>query len=223
MRWRLVIAVLLAWLAGGMQATLAQESCAWLSFQAPVVNPQDARDVCTGAQRASQFFAFVGLQLGQPVHVQISDELPLGSARSAAGEYLPQKQQVHLLTYQAFQTFGHWFHTPISREVYRSLATHEVAHAITDAAFTFPQPSVHAREYLAYVALFATMPKALREQVLQALPGPPPGDEARLSLMVYLMDPMFFGVQSYRHYQQLLPGERPGFLQAVFDGKVFVD
>mgnify|MGYP003339807424 CR=1 FL=1 len=99
--------------------------------------------------------------------------------------------------------FETWFNTPINRETYISLAAHEITHAITDSHFKINKPNVHAREYLAYVTLFATMPSELRKRMLNAMPGSTPEDDARLSLMVYLMDPMFFGAKSYRHFMSL--------------------
>jgi len=41
--------------------------------------------------------------------------------------------------------------------------------------------------------------------------------------MVYLMDPMFFGAQSYRHYLNMNPVQRKAFFLAVLDGKALAE
>ena len=159
----------------------------------------------------------------EPVHLEVRDRLPPNSSATAAGIFLAEKGQVFMLSYSAFRKFGHWFKTPISRGLYQSLAAHEIAHAITSAHFQRDKPSVHAREYFAYVALFATMPESLRERILKTLPGQTFDDESRLSLMVYLMDPMFFGAQSYHHYLNMNPVQRKAFFLAVLDGKALAE
>ena len=128
-----------------------------------------------------------------------------------------------MLSYSAFRKFGHWFNTPISRDLYQSLVAHEIAHSITNAYFQQDKPSVRAREYFAYVALFATMAPSLRERILKTIPGQTYDDESRLSLMVYMMDPMFFGAQSYRHYLNMNQVQRKAFFLAVLYGKAMAD
>ena len=198
-------------------------ACELEKIQLIVADERDAADVCLGAAQALAFFAGHGLNLHETVKLEVMKKLPKGISSSAAGVYLAESNQIYMLSYGAFRKFGNWFNTPISREVYQSLAAHELAHAITNAHFRFTQPSVHAREYLAYVGLFATMAPALRERILKALPGQTYEDDSRLSLMVYLMDPMFFGAQSYRHYLNLKQDQRDAYISAVLAGRTLTD
>lgn len=103
------------------------------------------------------------------------------------------------------------------------MAAHEVAHAITEEHFQIHQASVHARGYMTFVALFYAMSDSLREQMLKVLPGQVLIDESRLSRLVYLMDPMYFGAQSYRHFIKLSTHERQAFVQANLTGWVLAD
>lgn len=221
MRWQALFIGVLIFFCGWITPTLAQPPCSIQGVDIVAANPDDASDICEGASRALWFLDEHGLALLEPVHVVVDDALMRKQSGSAAGVYLRESRQVQMLSYAGFLQFETWFNTPINRETYISLAAHEITHAITDSHFKINKPNVHAREYLAYVTLFATMPSELRKRMLNAMPGSTPEDEARLSLMVYLMDPMFFGAQSYRHFMSLNHAAQVRFLEAVLAGKVF--
>lgn len=223
MQWQAFLSAMIAVWALGHSPVQALPPCTAPNLQIVATSEDDAKAVCEGASRALWFLDEHGLNLREPVLVIVDHKLPESQSGSAAGVYLSASRQIHMLSFNAFQAFETWFHTPISRETYISLAAHEISHAITDSHFRVDKPSVHAREYLAYVTLFATMPTALREQMLLALPGSTPQDEVRLSLMVYLMDPMFFAAQSYRHFMSLSHPAQLNFLHAVLSGRVFAD
>lgn len=223
MRWQVFLGGAGALLGLWSASVLAQPVCSFKNLQVVAASQLDATAVCEGASRALWFLDEHGLSLKEPVVLHVSPVLPKKHPKTAAGVYLSESRQIHMLSFSAFQKFENWFKTPINRETYIGLATHEVAHAITDSHFKVDKPSVHAREYLAYVTLFATVPTRQREQMLLALPGQTPEDEARLSLMVYLMDPMFFGAQAYRHFMSLSHPAQIAFLDAVLSGKVFAD
>lgn len=199
----------------------AEAGCLIENLRMIVSNGRDAADVCAGARRALAFFAGHGLWLREPVTLEVVAQLPPSMPPSAAGVYLAGQRRIHVLSFSAFRKFGTWFKLPIDRDIYQSLAAHEVAHAITEANFQIGRPSIHAREYLAYVALFATMTPALRERILRAIPGKGFEDEERISFIIYMFDPMFFGAQSYRHY--LRPGNGGAFLRAVLAGAALRD
>ena len=222
-RWQARLIAFLACLAHAGLTLAVTPACTMDKMQLIVPDARDAEDVCLGAARAVTFFAEHGLAMKEPVLLEVRDRLPANSSATAAGIFLAEKREVFMLSYSAFRKFGNWFNTPISRDLYQSLAAHEIAHAITSAHFQRDKPSVHAREYFAYVALFATMPASLRERILKTLPGQTYDDESRLSLMVYLMDPMFFGAQSYRHYLNMNQDQRKAFFLAVLDGKALAE
>lgn len=178
-------------------------------------------DVCAGARRALAFFVEHGLGLGEPVTLEVVAQLPAPAPSSAAGIFLAGNRHIYMLSFNAFRKFGTWFKLPIDRDLYQSLATHEVAHAITDANFQMPKPGIHAKGYLAYVALFATMTSTLRDRILRSISGQGFEDEDRISFIVYMFDPMFFGAQSYRHY--LRPENGGAFLRSVLAGTALRD
>jgi hypothetical protein len=184
-------------------------------------NQRDMVDVCAGVGRALDFFAAHGLELRDGVTLEITPKLPPWVPTTAAGVYLAQDRKIFMLPYAEFRKFKTWFKIPINRDIYQSLAAHEMAHAITEANFQMVRPSIHAREYLAYVALFSTMTPSLRERTLHAIPGKGFEDEDRISFIIYMFDPMYFGAQAYRHYLNL--HDRTSFLRSILAGKALME
>lgn len=179
----------------------------------------DAASACEGARDAIRFFESHSFKLPGMVAIEIRDSLPREAGPSAAGCFLEQDNQVLLVPYSALRGSRTWFNVTVDRTLYRSLAAHEVAHALAACNFAAPNPSIQAKEYVAYVAMFATMEPALRERVLKANQEPAFDNAERLTALLYMFDPMRFGVQAYRHFL----GAGPQFLEAVFAGKALAD
>jgi hypothetical protein len=109
-----------------------------------------------------------------------------------------------------------WFGVPVDRSMYHSLVTHEVAHAVASCNFKISKPTIHANEYIAYVAMFAMMNPVLRVRILDANPGVGFDSEWEINEIIYLFDPMRFGVDAYGHYLQR--GNGDAFLLKVLSG-----
>jgi hypothetical protein len=181
----------------------------------------DFSDACSGARNAVSFFADLGLPPTEPLVLEIVSEMPEDAGPTAVGCYLKRRGRVLMLPYREFRQRTTWFNLPISRDVYRSVAAHETAHALAACNFSVPTPTLQAHEYVAYVVMFATMTPALRERILKALPGDGFETEAQINAIVYMFDPMQFGVEAYRHY--LRPENGRTFLFAVLAGKALTD
>lgn len=126
-----------------------------------------------------------------------------------------------MLPYTEFRKQKTWFSVPIDRDLYRSFAAHETAHAVVASCFAIPRPTIQAKEYVAYVAMFATMSASLRARVLRAFPGNGFASEDQITAIFYMFDPMRFGAESYRHYMKSENGAT--FLQSVLAGKVLAE
>jgi len=183
--------------------------------------PADRSDICAGAAAARRFLQAQGLVVEPAFTVSVRDRLPDEVSRTSAGCYFEDRQQAHLLSYAAFRRQRTWFGVKISRGLYRALAAHESAHAVAGCNFAIRRPAIQAREYIAYVTMFATMPAALRAQVLRAQPGTGFADENAINAITYLFEPMLFGAEAYRHYVRLDDG--PAFLKDIVAGKVLVE
>lgn len=147
--------------------------------------------------------------------------LPPEASPSAAGCYLHAENRAVVLAYSAFTKYGTWFDVAIDRSLYRSLVAHEVAHSIAAANFSMPSAAIQAHEYLAYVTMFATMAPAQRERVLAQYPLAGFEDDEKMSAMIYLFDPMRFGVRAYRHFLERTNGRE--YLHSVLAGNALTE
>lgn len=189
-------------------------------------HPADVKRVCAGANDAIDFWTAQGFLPAHRVLIVIAQKLPFAGTATTGGLYLGSPddcrrdatQVVHLLSYSEFKKFKDWFHIPIESALYRSLAAHEVAHAISDCNFKFARPTIQAKEYMAYVTMFASMAPEVRAHILRKSPGSGYDGDWQMGTAIYMADPMRFGVQAYRHYLKPVNGRR--YLQAILAGKV---
>lgn len=214
--FRVGCAVWLVALHGGAASAAGQASCDLPGVRIVAASAQDAADACQGARQAIKFFADEGLRTDTPIEIHVQNEFPPEVSPSAAGCFYEREGKVLLRPYARFRANKTWFKVPVSRSLYRSLATHEVAHALAACNFGVSKPSIQAREYVAYVVMFRTMEPALRARILKALPGVAP-DTERITELLFVFDPMRFGVQAYRHH--VLAQNGLGFLRAILAGK----
>lgn len=177
----------------------------------------DAETVCEGAARALAFMAGLGLHLDRATQIEVVDRLPENLGREPAGCFIRGSARILVQSYAAFEARRFWFGLPVDRELHRSVAVHETAHAIVGchASPTLPGP---AHEYVAYVVMFATMDPPIRARVLEKFPGSGFEDIARINPITYYFDPMQFGADAWRDY--LTRPDGAAWLRAILDGKV---
>lgn len=177
----------------------------------------DATQACDGATAALAFLAMAGTTAAPPIVIEVAARLPAGVSATAIAAYSRRTGRITVLQYDRFLRLGEWFKVPIQRDLYRSLFAHEVAHA---AAMALSGPAgldTGAHEYIAYVAMFATMTPALRERVLARFDEPGFSYDQQINSMVYAFDPEQFGVDAWRHFAELR--DRTAFLRRVLDGQ----
>lgn len=205
----------------GVHAAMASEaldpvSCDIDGVTVQASRAEDAADACRGAGDAIDFFRANRLETAITVRIHVRDVLPPEAGRNAAGCFLDRDGMVVMRPYAQFREYGTWFNVGIDRRMYRSLAAHEVAHALAAANYTMAEPGIQAKEYIAYVTMFATMDAKLRARILAANAHARPAGAGGLTALLYMFDPMRFGVASYRHYLELDDG--PVYLGAVLAG-----
>ena len=126
-----------------------------------------------------------------------------------------------MLSFPEFEKRQVWVGGRESYLLYLSLVTHEVAHAVANCNFTIPEPTYHAEEYVAYVAMFATMNPALRAHLLKGISPAGFDREFGFNEITYSLDPMRFGVEAYRHYLKKEHGD--DFILQVLSGRALTN
>ncbi len=222
------------WVAGAMavavptlhaeaprQSATTAVSCALPMVRISAAQPRDAADACVGASAAIDFLASHGTATSEPIEIAVVERLPAVAGTTAAGCFIASERRVYLLTYEGFRTNRTWFGMPIDRHLYRSLAAHEVAHALASCGRPGGRRTIQATEYVAYVTMFATMHDGRRARALANLPGQGFSDASRITPVFYMFDPARFGAEAYRHY--LRPTNGAGFLRAVLAGEALAE
>jgi hypothetical protein len=213
-----LLALALASAGAAPPATPERSICDGTEIAVVGATAADFKDVCHGVLAARKFLMAMGLPGEPALTLEVTAQLPDAVGPGAAGCFMQESRRAYVLPYAHFQKRRTWFGVPITRALYRSLASHETAHAIAACHFTAREPSIQAKEYVAYVTMFSTMPPDLRAKALRAMPGTGFSAIERVSSFVYLFDPMQFGANAYRHF---LSVDNPSALLAdVMSGKV---
>lgn len=227
MRPRLITAFLLALsVAGPADAAgappAALRPCPSLpSVQVSATDPRDEEVACEGAAAAVRFFETRALKTFDRIELHLRTALPQAAGPRAAGCWLAAERRVVILEGAALRRARTWFGVPIDARMHRSVAAHEVAHALAGCNFAAPHPPLHAQEYVAYVVTFVTMDPALRDRVLSANPGDGFATVSKIGELLHAFDPQRFGVESYRHYAK--PAHGDAFLRKVLAGEALAD
>ena len=180
-----------------------------------------ARIACEGASDALRFLEAQGFAVDGEVCIDLMPQVPPAAGNHALGCYLEPERRVLVLAFPEFAKLGTWMNLPADAALYRSLVSHEVAHAVGDCNFKVAAPSIQAKEYIAYVTMLATMAPALRERLLSQFPGEGFAGDWQMSTTIYLLDPLRFGAQAYRHF--LKPANGRDYLHAILAGKVMIE
>lgn len=216
-RVALALAVLQAFLVFARPAHSEAVDCEGHNIAVHARSPRDARLACAGAIDALRFFRSLGLRVKAPVTLRIVGSFPKGVDSSACGYYSYKDRCAYLLSFAELEKRGTPFDLPVDATLYRSMATHEVAHVIAARNFAIPRPPIMAKEYIAYVAMFAAMPEVYRRRLFSKFPVRAFDDEADISTMHYLMNPTQFGVRAYKHFMKPMNG--PAFIRRVLAGR----
>lgn len=192
--------------------------CASMKASIRSRNPEDAQSMCAGADAAIQFFRTHGVSLDEPVSIDLVEELPPVITRLAVGCFSRPERRSYVLSYEKFAARKYWLGLQVNRRLYETVASHEVAHAIASCVAASTQLTTEATEYLAFVSMFETMDPPAASEVLSAYPGQVFESFWEINELVYGLNPIRFGVMSYRHY--LAQSERSAFIRDVFSGVV---
>ena len=208
-------------LADGGSARAREVRCDAQNVLVRSPTPADAKVACEGARDAIGFLAAQRFDVVNDISIDLVPKLPDVARTTTAGCYLESERRVVILSFSEFKKFKTWFNVPIDVSLYRSLVAHEVAHALGACNFKIGAPSIQAKEYIAYVTMLATMAPMQRERVLSQFPGQGFEGDWQMNTTTYLLDPMRFGVEAYRHF--LKPANGRDYLHAILAGKVMFE
>lgn len=181
-------------------------------------SPDEAEIACDGARAVFAFFAPLDLRPVPGLTIELSTALPAGAPSDAVACFVIPQRRIIVLRFEPFSWHRSWFGLAADRRLYRAVIGHEVAHAIAACHAGEARLSHAAQEYVAYVAMIATMPEDHRRELLALHPGSGFDDVAAINEFVHGFNPARFAAESYRHWMRQ-PDPR-AYLRRVIDGGV---
>jgi hypothetical protein len=198
-------------------SAIAETPCAGVPIAVQGGNADESEIACDGARAAFAFFAPLELRRAPALTIELIAALPPDSPSDAVGAYVIPSRRILVLRYESFIGYRGWFGLVADKRLYRALIAHEVAHAIASSHAGEARLNFVAQEYLAYVAMIATMPENHRRELLALHPGTGFDDPKQINEFVYGFSPGHFAVESYRHWRR--QPDPAAFLRRVLDGR----
>lgn len=212
-----------ALLAAVVFAAAANEPirCPAAQVTVTATDPADIDTACSGAAAALTFFAARGIAPTRPFDISIVEVMPpIVAEAPSVGCYIRSEDRIYVLAFERCRNLRLAHDIPIDRALHRGLVAHEVAHRIV-ADYVAPRRlGTIAHEYIAYVVMYSSLPAPEREHLLSYTPGSGFEAEAEINLTIYLLDPVLFGAQAYRHFIARQDG--PAFLARILAGQALV-
>ena len=182
-------------------------------------DPLIASSVCATVERTSKFLGKCGLSVATPVHVSVSDELPL-VGKGCLGLFECEQQQIWLRTPAGMAEVRHEignFNGLDDQVVFESIVAHEWAHAAFEQTACQSALCVDNHEYVANVAQMWSLPESLRDQLVAEFPVKAPVDTHRLNAFVAALAPDRFAAIAWQHFSE--EGNGCDFVADLIEGR----
>lgn len=170
---------------------------------------ESVQDGCEAVKSAARFFESSGLSLPSDVRITIVDGQPTPLLEvHETGNYDSRQKAIRILAYQAAVKATEINEPGLgriaSRVHWRSYIAHELTHAAVHAGCDNTCPSRAIHEYVAAVAQLASLPQQKRSELLETYHDLDPFQQlSEITEIYYAINPHYFAVKSYKHYQQL--------------------
>lgn len=168
----------------------------------------DLHDGCEAVKSAAVFFAIAGLSMPIGVSIRLIDgtSTPL-LASHEMGNYDAGDNSIRVLAYRVAlrqsRRAAPGLGRIASRDQWRSYIVHELAHAAIHLECGKSCPSRALHEYVAAIAQLSSLPKGVLADLLRHYPDLEAFSRlTEITETYYAINPQFFAVKSYKHYQQ---------------------
>jgi len=209
MAGRLALALLL--LALTLTAAAESRHCPQIDAIVDAADGTDFEMVCRVARKTADFMDAHGFEVDQQLNITICERIPTHSRPPEFGHFDTRGDSIVVLSYPACMkaTEGRLiFGQKMNLALHYSFIAHEIAHAIANRNFRSGRPSVAAHEYIAYSVQLATMPKHLRQGILDRVLVGAFCREEEISELYLNLNPEYFAVKSYLHFVKPENGAR---------------
>lgn len=172
-----------------------------IKMQTLVNEPVD--HVCAASEKALRFLSRYGLQLLEPITIEIIDEGINSGGYIAFGSYDRQLDLIRIMSYSAIlkNSSPQMYDQPFDMEHYLGAIAHEVAHAVyhQNSKKVVDQLTNATQEYLAHATQLGVLSAERRLQIIESskVGSWESGDSISDTYMA--LNPTGFAVKSYLH------------------------
>jgi hypothetical protein len=158
------------------------------------------------------------MELPKGLTLLLTDRFPGNDDRHTIGQYDARSNRIRLLPYEQALRLSRKdpppLGLPMSPDLWRSYAVHELAHAAAEKSFAPGVEKFTASEYIAAVAQLSSLPGKTRENIFRHFPNLSGFEKAsEITALYYFFAPGKFAVKAYLHYSRRENG--PLFLRRL--------
>lgn len=164
---------------------------------------EDGELACQAVGKALAFMRGQGFRVDARFTIELVDRPLSLHGTEVTGTYDSRSFHIEVPSFSQAQRMAQRhppFRMRMCHEMWQSFVAHEVAHAVAQANFRVAKPSLEAHEYIAYVVELATLPVALRQQLLALFGNPAFQNEREINRIFLQLDPEVFAVKAYGHF-----------------------
>lgn len=180
-------------------------------------SPEEKAWACAALSHSTRFLKRIGLAFPDNLVIMLVDgHRSQTLSKDEIGRFNARSNIIQIRSYQAFHSLAQplALDLPKSLETWQSYIVHEVSHAAVHAGCDETCPSRAMHEYVAAVAQIDALPGQLRASLLERYRGLPAfGALSEISYLYYEMNPGYFAVKAYKHFQNLTDPQ--GFVRDV--------
>ncbi|NMT63592.1 DUF6639 family protein [Marinobacter orientalis] len=198
-----LLLVALLWLVNAPGYSATRVACPVPGVTVFSDQAEDGELACQAVGKTLEFMGSQGFLVNTVFTIDVVDRPLSLHGTEVKGTYDSRSFHIEVPNFSQAQLMAHRhppFRMSMCHTMWQSFVAHEVAHAVAQANFQVPKPSLEAHEYIAYVVQLATLPEALREQLLEAFDNPAFRHERQISRIFLQLAPEIFAVKAYRHY-----------------------
>lgn len=198
-----LLLVTLLWLVTAPGYTATRVGCPVPGVTVFSDRAEDGELACQAVGKALAFMRDQGFRTDAEFTVDLVDRPLRLHGTEVTGTYDSRSYHIEVPSFSQAQLMAQRhppFRVPMCQAMWQSFVAHEVAHAVAQASFRMPTPSLEAHEYIAYVVQLATLPEAIRQQLLEAFDNQAFQHERQINQIFLHLDPEVFAVKAYRHY-----------------------
>ncbi|MBS0123860.1 DUF6639 family protein [Thetidibacter halocola] len=206
--------------ASAAAQSVSEGSCGIGNMMVAAPSASDLSDACVAVHAALPVLTSLGLELRQPVRIEVTQTLDLAPGICVAF-YSSSERKVQLLPTDCLAEQpgrAKAFPEMTADLLFQSLIVHELTHALVEQGLAGRFLPRVAHEYLAYAIQLLALPETERSRILAKADISGPIDLAEVSEAILGLSPLRFAALSWLHFAD--NGGDAALVRRIVEGEV---